>query len=82
MSSKKVQRVKKLLSVLTNYTLMTAAREKTIKNARITETSKNSENDEFLATNLIQIPCIQYLINFRKKSVLTLFDSGNEVNTI
>ena len=43
------------------------------------EAVKDSKN---LRSNLAQILCIRYLINFRKKSVLVLFDSSSEVNAI
>ena len=55
MSSKQEQKVKKLVLVLTNSMLLTVAREKTIRNARTTETDKNSE---YLGRNLTQISCI------------------------
>ena len=37
---------------------------------------------ENLASNLAQVLCIRYLINFRKKSVLAFFDLGSEVNAV
>ena len=37
---------------------------------------------ENLGANLARVPCIRYLINFGKKSVLALLDSGSEVNAI
>ena len=40
------------------------------------------EDGENLESNLAQIPCIQYPIDFRKKSMLAFFVSGNKVNTI
>ena len=37
---------------------------------------------ENLESNLTQVLCIHYLINFGKKSVSIFFDSGSEVNAI
>ena len=37
---------------------------------------------ENLGANLARVPCIRYLINFGKKSVLALFDLGIEVNAV
>ena len=37
---------------------------------------------EEAVSNLAQVPCIQYPINFRKNSELPLFDSSSKVNTI
>ena len=37
---------------------------------------------ENLAANLAQVPCIRYPINFGKKSLSALFDSGSEVNAV
>lgn len=75
-------------------TLVTATREKVIETAEIaditkivktTKTSKIDEDDErseYLKINFAQVLYIQYLITFWKKSVLTLLDLSNEVNTI
>ena len=60
--------VKKLVMVLATSTPMTVAREE--------------EVDENLGANLARVPCIRYPINFGKKSVSALFDSGSEVNAI
>ena len=35
-----------------------------------------------LVSNLAQVPCIRYPINFTKKSVLVLLDSGSEINAV
>lgn len=42
------------------------------------------DGEESESVNFVQVLYIRYLITFGKKSmpVLTLFDSGNEVNTI
>ena len=37
---------------------------------------------ENLGSNLVQVLCIRYPINFGKKSVLALFNSGSEVNAV
>lgn len=61
------------MSVLAISKPIIAARKKTSENAETSETGKTSENhknnknrdkDENLGTNLIQILCIQYYINF------------------
>ena len=61
-------RVKKLVIVSATSTLVTVAREEAV--------GKNLES------NLAGVPCIRYPINFRKKSVLILLDSGSEINAI
>ena len=38
--------------------------------------------DENLRSNLTRVSCIRYLINFGKKSVLALFDSGSKANAV
>ena len=43
---------------------------------------KAVENGENPRSNLAQVLCIRYPINFETKSVSALFDSGSEVNTI
>ena len=37
---------------------------------------------ENLGANLARVPCIRYPINFGKKSVSALLDSGSEVNVV
>ena len=56
--------------VLIISTLVTVTREKVI------------EDDENPRSNLAQVPCIRYPINFKEKSLLALFDSVNKVNII
>ena len=67
-SSKSKERVKKLVTVLATFTPVTVAREEAV-----------GENPK---SNFIQVPCIRYPINFKKKSMLVLFDSGSKVNAI
>lgn len=81
-------KVKKLVSVLAIFTLVTGTREETVEIAELVgtaKTGKNSEesNDKY-PENLAQVPHNQYPITFRKKSVPVspLFDSGSEVTTI
>ena len=56
--------------VLATSMLMTIARKKTV------------EDGENPRSNLAQILCIRYSINFRKKSVLAFFNSGSKVNAV
>ena len=56
--------------VLGISTPITIAREKTV------------ENGENLKFNFAQVLCICYIINFRKKSVLALFDLDSKVNVV
>lgn len=86
MSLKKETRAKKLVTILVISTLVTVLREKGVENAEdgknlgiIGGTSKDGEN---LKPNFTRVLCIQYPIVFKKKSVLALFDSSSEVNTI
>ena len=44
--------------------------------------AREEEVDKILGSNLAQITCIRYPINFEKKHVSTLLDSGNEVNAV
>ena len=68
MSSESERGVKKLVTVLATSTPVTVAREE--------------EVDENLGANLARVPCICYPINFRKKSVSALLDSGSKVNVV
>ena len=68
MSSESERGVKKLVTVSATSTPVTVAREEGV--------------GENLRANLAQVPCIYYLINFGKKSVLALLDSGSEVNAV
>ena len=52
---------------------MTVARKKEVEDV---------ENSKNLRSNLAQVPCIQYLINIKKKSVSVFLDSGSEINAI
>ena len=68
MSLESKGRVKKLVTLSVTSTSRTVAREKAV--------------GENLGSNLAQVPYIYYPINFGKKSMLVLFDSGNEVNAL
>ena len=68
MSSESERGVKKLVTASTTSTPVTVAREEGV--------------GENLGANLMQLPCIRYLINFGKKSVLALLDSSSEVNAV
>ena len=68
MSLKSERGVKKLVTVLATSTPVTVAREEGV--------------GENLGANLARVPCICYPINFGKKSVSALFDSGSEVNAV
>ena len=68
MSLKSERRVKKLVTVLATSMPVTIARKEAV--------------DENLASNLAQVPCIRYPINFGKKSMLALLNSGSEVNAV
>ena len=66
---------------------VTKTREEAVKTAEAIETvkvGKNGKENKSEYPNLVQVLCIQYPITFWKKfvSVLTLFDSGSEVNAI
>lgn len=56
---------------------------KVVETARAGKDGKKIEDGKYLKS-LVQIPCMQYPITFRKKSVLilVLLDSGNKVNAI
>lgn len=62
------------------------AREKVVENAKngkhLETTTGTRKDDKNPRSNLAQISCIQYLIAFRKKSVLAFLNSGSEVNAI
>ena len=66
MSSKSEGGVKKLVTVLASSTPVTVAREEGV--------------GENLEANLAEVLYIRFPINFGKKSVLALLDSGSEVN--
>lgn len=64
---------------------MIAIRKKSAKNGKNNKKDKNSENSknvEYIKTNLVLVPCIQYSITFPKKFVLALLDLKNEINAI
>ena len=44
--------------------------------------AREEEVDENLGANLARVPCIRYPINFEKKSMSALLDSGSEVNAV
>ena len=68
MFSESEKRVKKLVTVLATSMPVTVVREE--------------EVGENLGAKLAQISCICYPINFGKKSVSALLDSGSEVNAV
>ena len=85
--------VKKLVSISATSTLVTGSREETFETTKAIETAeavetaeidKDGDKNEGEYPNLARVPCIRYLITFRKKSlpVSTLFDSDSEVNAI
>ena len=59
---------KKLVTVLATSTPVTVAKEE--------------EVSEHLEANLARVPCIHFPINFGKKPVSALLDSGSEVNAV
>ena len=66
---------------------MTETKEEMVDIAEAIESAKVSKDgteSKGEYPNLAQVPCIQYPITFRKKSMsmLALFDSGSEVNAI
>ena len=80
------------MPVLLTFTSVTGTRKEAIETAetaKVVETvgagkdSKKSKGDEYLR-NLVQVLYIQYLITFRKKSILVsaLFNLDSEVNAI
>ena len=83
---------KKLVSVLATSTPLTETREEAVetvetgKTAEVVETTgagkDGKQSKGKYSKNLAQVLCIQYLIIFRKKSVLALLDSNSEVNAI
>ena len=68
MSLESERGVKKLVTVSATSTPVTLARKKGV--------------GENLGANLARFPCIRYPINFGKKSVLVLLDSGSELNAV
>lgn len=68
--------------VLAISTPITVARKEATENFGTAEIGEDGKNGKYLRTNLVQIPRIQYLITFLKKSVLVLFDLNSEVNAI
>ena len=80
------------MSVLATSKSVTGTREKTVETPEAVETAKAVETagtgkdgkkskGEY-SENLARVPCICYPINFRKKSVSALLDSGSEVNAV
>ena len=84
--------VKKLVSVLATSTSVTGTREETVETAKAVENAKAVETAETgkdsgkskseYPKNLTQVPCICYPTNFRKKSLLALFDLSSKVNVV
>ena len=84
---------KKLVSVSATSTPVTETKEEADKTAEAVETAEAIESTKVGKSgaeskgeypNLAQVPCIRYLITFRKKSVSmsALLDLGSEVNAI
>ena len=71
--------VKTAEAVKTSKIAKTAKTIETVGAGKNSEESKSGENSRF---NIAQVSCIQYSINFRKKSILVLFDLSGEVNTL
>ena len=67
------------MSVLATSTPVTETKKEAVEAA---EVGKEGEESEGKYPNLAQVWCIRYPITFQKKSVSTLFDLGNKVNTI
>ena len=67
------------------FTLVTGTRKKAVKIAEIARAVKDGKEskDDYLE-NFAQVPCIQYLVTFRKKSVpmLAFIDLDSEINAI
>ena len=83
--SESKERVKKLVSVLATSTPVTGTREESVGTTKAVETAKvgnDSKESKGEYPNLAQVPCICYPVNFRKKSVLALFNSGSKVNAV
>ena len=83
--------VKKLVSILAIFTLVTTTRKKAFKTPKISKTTEtvgttrgheNSKGGEYPKTILTQVLYIWYSITFWKKSVLVLFNLSNELNVI
>ena len=81
------------MSVLATFTLVTGTGEEAVEGAEIVgtvkgvetaEVDKGDEENKSEYPNLARVPCIQYPITFRKKSVpvSALFHSNSEVNAI
>ena len=92
-------KAKKLVLVLATFTLVIETKKKTVKTTEAigtaetveiakavesAEVGKNGAESKNEYPNLVQVLCIQYPINFWKKSVSVsaLFDLGSKVNTI
>ena len=78
--------VKKLVSVLATFTLVTGTREKAFETTKVVEsTGVNKDGEESKGKdpeNFAQVPCDYFCINFGKKSILALLDSGSKVNAL
>ena len=72
---------KKLVSVSATSTLVTETREEVVETAEVGKGGKEGKGEY---RNLTRVPCIRYLVTFRKKSMSmsALFDSGSKVNAI
>ena len=76
------------MSVSATFTLLTETKEELVETAEAIETTEidkdGKESKGEYPENLARVPCIWYLITFRKKSVpvLALFDLGSKVYAI
>ena len=65
---------------------MTGTKKEALETAKMAESARADKDGKKskgkYLENLAQVPYICYLINFRKKSVLALFDSGSKVNAM
>ena len=79
-------RIKKLLSVSATSTPVTGTREEAVETTELAESARTSkdgeESKDKYPKNLTQVSYIHYPINFGKKSVSALFESGSKVNAV
>lgn len=79
---------KRLMLVLVTSISLIITSKKTVETTEIVKTigairvGEDNRGNEYLETNLARVSYFRYLITFCKKSVLALFNLGNEINTI
>ena len=86
MFSESERGVQKLVSISVTSMSMTRTREKEVETTKMAESTgvgkdRKKSKGKYLE-NLAQVHCIRYPINFGKKPVLALLDSGSKVNAI